>query len=62
MTQAEIDAWADKAFADFERKETKREKEHRAEAWAKGNGYRQALLRSKPAAQEAVSDRIARDM
>ena len=58
MTQAELDTWADKAFASFERKEAKAEKERRAQAWAEGNGFRQSVLRGREAARKAVSDRL----
>lgn len=53
MTNEEIEQW----YASFKRKEEKALKRERAEAWARGNGYRQALLRAKPAADRIISDR-----
>lgn len=59
MTQAELDAWADKAFASFERDEEKRRKEERAQRWAAGNGYRKARLANRATARAAINERLS---
>ena len=62
MTKQELDAWADREFAKFERKEKRERARQNRKLASNSKGYRDAWHRGREAAEEAVSDRIGNRM
>ena len=62
MTKQEIDAWADREFTKFERKERRKRARQNRKLASNSKGYRDAWHRGREAAEEAVSDRIGNHM